>query len=80
MQKLELSDIYPSAFLICNNFYYEIKSEVSPNGKKRVIFLFNDDKKAKDLVKNFYSGQNDNVSASKYSRILKELKSLVHNY
>jgi len=79
MERLELSDIYPSAFLCCMGLSYKIKSETDSNGRKRVIFIFEDDN-AQELCRNFYTGQEDRVSANHYSRILKELKSLVHNY
>lgn len=76
---MELSDIYPSAFLCCAGLNYKLKTETVPNGRKRIIFVF-EDPRAQDLCRNFYSGQEDTVSANHYTRILKELKSLVHNY
>jgi hypothetical protein len=76
---LELSDIYPAAFLCCAGLSYKVKTESTSNGKRRVIFVF-EDKAAQELCHNFYVGQADLVSANHYSRILKELKSLVHNY
>jgi len=79
MELLELSDIYPSAFLCCMGLNYKIKSESNSNRKRRVIFIFEDDN-AQELCRNFYAGQEDKVSANHYARILKELKSLVHNY
>ena len=79
MARLELSDIYPSAFLCCMGLDYKIKSESNSNGKRRVIFIFESDA-AQKFCRNFYAGQEDEVSANHYARILKELKSLVHNY
>ena len=79
MERLELSDIYPTAFLCCIGLNYKVETEIVPNGKRRVVFIF-EDQKAQELCRNFYSGQGDEVSASCYARILKELKSLVHNY
>ena len=76
---LELSDIYPSAFLCCTGLNYKVKTEPSSNGKKRIIFIF-EGQKAQELCRSFYAGQGDEVSANHYARILKELKSLVHNY
>ena len=80
MENLELSDIYPVAFLICTGLSYTTKREDSPNGKKRVIFIFDKEiEKARGLVSNYYAGQDDSVSASRYSRAIKDLKSLVFN-
>lgn len=76
---LELSDIYPVAFLCCAGLNYKVQTETALNGRKRIIFVF-EDQKAQELCRNFYSGQGDEVSANHYTRILKELKSLVHNY
>jgi hypothetical protein len=75
----EVSDIYPCAFLACCGLTYKIESRENNIGKKRIIFIFENDK-AQELLQNFYSGKGDEVSASKYSRLLKELKSLVYNF
>jgi len=81
MSNVELSDIYPVAFLCCVGINYEIKTELNSNGKRRLIFVFSKNiDRVKALIRNYYGGQEDLVSANKYARILKELKSLVHNY
>ena len=35
MDTVALSDIYPAAFLCCAGLDYEVKSEGSPNGRRR---------------------------------------------
>jgi len=76
---LELSDIYPVAFLSCCGLNYKIEPRKGNTGKRRVVFIFKDDR-AQELAQNFYMGNGDKVSANQYSRVLKELKSLVYNF
>ncbi len=79
MDILELSDIHPAAFLSCAGLGYQIKNEAASNGKRRVIFIF-EGSRARELCRNFYSSRDDMVSASNFSRVLKEMKSVVHNF
>ena len=76
--KTELSDIYSVAFLMCLGHKYEVRAENTMAGRKRIIFIFEDE--VKPLIQQYFSGEEEKVSPSKYARNLKELKSLVHNF
>lgn len=77
-QPVETSDIYVTAFLVVKGLNYKVRTE--PSTHRRVLFIFGENpKKAKELIQNFYAGVGDEVKASEFTKMLRDLKSLVFN-